>query len=86
MLELHGWITVRETYKASFEEEDNVDAIIEEIRREIDSLSWFKPQIKALNGHWFLEFTLFSNRRNPQTQEVFGFIRGLGNWRKAVTG
>lgn len=78
MLELHGWVTIRETYKASFDEEDHVDIVIEKIKNEIDRLSWFKPQIKALNGEWFMEFTIFANRPNPQTQEVFRLYEKIG--------
>ena len=78
MLELHGWVTIRETYKGSFDEEDHVDIVIEKIENEIDSLSWFKPQIKALNGEWFMEFTIFANRPNPQTQEVFQLYEKIG--------
>ncbi|MDE5891742.1 MAG: immunity 7 family protein [Acetatifactor sp.] len=78
MLELHGWVTIRETYKVSDNEEENIDIIIEKLKREVEKLSWFKPQINALNGSWFLEFTLFSNRKNPQTQEVFKFYKRIG--------
>lgn len=77
MLELHGWVTIRETFKVSDNEED-IDIIIEKLKREVEKLSWFKPQINALNGSWFLEFTLFSNRKNPQTQEVFKFYKRIG--------
>lgn len=78
MLELHGWVTIRETYKVTDNEEENIDIIIEKLKREVEKLSWFKPQINALNGSCFLEFTLFSNRQNPQTQEVFRFYKRIG--------
>lgn len=78
MLELHGWVTIRETYKVSDNEEENIDIIIQKLKREVEKLSWFKPQINALNGSWFLEFTLFSNRKNPQTQEVFKLYKRIG--------
>lgn len=35
MLELHGWVTIRETYKVTFDEEDNVDIIIEKIKKKL---------------------------------------------------
>lgn len=77
MIELHGWVTIRETYKVTFEE-DNEDIVIDQIRKEIENLSWFKPQIKVLNGAWFLEFTIFANRQNPQTDEVFKLYNRIG--------
>ena len=78
MLELHGWVTIRETYKVAFDEEDHEDIVIEKIKNEIDRLSWFKPQIKALNGEWFMEFTIYANRPNAQTQEVFQLYEKIG--------
>lgn len=77
MIELHGWVTIRETYKVTVEE-DNEDIIIDKIKKEIENLSWFKPQIKALNGEWFLEFTIFANRNNPETEEVFKLYTKIG--------
>lgn len=77
MVELHGWITIRESYKVTINE-DNEKFFIENIKKEIENLSWFKPQIKSLNGEWFLEFTIFANRRNPQTEEVFKFYNRVG--------
>ena len=77
MVELHGWITIRETCRANFEEEEKIDILLARIKDEIDSLSWFKPEIKAQNGEWFIEFTLFSNRINPQVLEVFEFYKQI---------
>ncbi len=77
MIELHGWVTIRETYKVTFEE-DNEGTFIEMIKKEIKNLSWFKPQIKILNGEWFLEFTIFANRKNSQTEEVFKLYNRIG--------
>lgn len=77
MIELHGWITIKETYKVTFEE-NNENIIIDKIKREIKNLSWFKPQIKALNGEWFLEFTIFANRKNMETDEVFKLYTRIG--------
>lgn len=45
MIELHGWVTIRETYKVTIKE-DKEDIIIDNIKREIKNLSWFKPQTK----------------------------------------
>jgi len=78
MVELHGWITIRETCRAVFEEGDKILLVVERIKEEIDRLSWFKPEIKAQNGECFIEFTLFSNRINPQVLEVFEFYEWIG--------
>ena len=78
MIELHGWVTIRETYEAKFDEEDNIDTVIENINKEIEKLLWFKPYIKVQNGTYFLEFTLFSNRKNSESQEIFKLYSRIG--------
>ena len=78
MVELHGWVTIRETYKVFFEEEKKIDLLVARIKEKINRLSWFKPEIKAQNGEWFLEFTLCSNRINPQIIEVFELYTWIG--------
>ena len=50
MIELHGWITIRETYKSFFEEEEQIDSVIKKIQEEINKMSWFKPKIEIKNG------------------------------------
>lgn len=78
MIELHGWVTIRETYESRFDEEDHVDVVIENIKKEIEKLLWFKPYIKVQNGTYFLEFTLFSNRKNLESQEIFQLFHRIG--------
>lgn len=78
MIELHGWVTIRETYTATFEEEEKIDLLVARIKKEIGKLSWFKPEIKAQNGEWYVEFTLFSNRINTQISEVFELFKQIG--------
>lgn len=78
MIELHGWVTVRETYKAVFDEEEHIDLLVLRIQAEIDKLRWFKPGIKAMNGEWFLEFSLYSNRRDSRLQDILGLYRRIG--------
>lgn len=67
MIELHGWVTIRETYKADFDKEENIDLLVKKIQDNIKKLSWFKPEIKAQNGEYFIELSLYTNRMNPQT-------------------
>lgn len=78
MIELHGWVTIRETYKAVDYEEDNIHNVINHIKKEIDKLCWFKPQIKVLNGEYYIEFTLFANHQNSQTKDIFQLYKMIG--------
>ena len=86
MVELHGWITLRETGKASIDEEENICVLIEKVRTEIDKLSWFKPDVNAQNGEWFIEFTIFCNRINPQVMEAFHIFEKIGQIAKGSYG
>ena len=70
MIELHGWITIRETYKSFFEEEQ-IDSVIKKIQEEINKMSWFKPKIEVKNGEYFMQFSSFFNRINPEISEIF---------------
>lgn len=86
MIELHGWLTIRETYEAIFEEEEQIDLLVEKIQEEIHKLSWFKPEIKAQNGECFIEFSLFANRINPKSLEVFELYKQIGKIAKGSYG
>lgn len=86
MVELHGWVTLRETSSSSFDEEENICFLVEKIRAEITKLSWFRPEIKAQNGEWFIEFTIFCNRINPQVLEVFELYKKIGQLAKGSYG
>ena len=78
MIELHGWVTIRETYKVTFDEEEHIEIIVQKIQDEIDKLHWFKPTIKVMNGEWFLEFSLFSNRKDSRSREIFELYKKIG--------
>lgn len=70
MLELHAWITIRETYEAREDEEEGMDLILQKIKNSIESLKWNKPKLKAKNGEWYIESTLYANRRNEEVDEI----------------
>ena len=78
MIELHGWVTIRETYKAAFCEEDHIETIVQNIQDEIDRLRYFKPVLTAMNGDYFLEFSLFSNRQDSRSREIFELYKRIG--------
>lgn len=79
MIELHGWLTVRETYEAIEESEEILLQQIEKIKEEIENLTWFKPELAGQNGTFFVQFTLCHNRLpNFQNSEVYGFFKRVG--------
>lgn len=86
MIELHGWITVRDTYEAIFEEGDKMDLVISKLKDEIGKLRWFQPQIKAQNGEVYIEFTLFANRKESTYHEIIEFYKKVGDVAKGSYG
>ncbi len=78
MVEIHGWLTIRETFRADLEEEEQLGSLIEIIRREIDKLKWFKPEIKFQNGEAYIEFSLFCNHINSEVSEIFKLVKYIG--------
>ncbi len=74
MFELHCWITIRETAQAKQNEEENLDAILYEIKKRIQSLNWNKLQIKVRNGEHYIETSLFSNRKASDATELLEFF------------
>ena len=78
MIELHGWFTVRDTYKAVFEEGSRLHTAKKKIEEAIESLYWFKPQLKAMNGEWYSEFSLYCNRKNDEVAEIFELYKTVG--------
>jgi len=77
MLEFHAWITIRETYKAVDNEEENIDLIVQDIRDRIEKLHWNKPEIKVMNGEYFMEISLFSNHKTKVINELFDLFTDI---------
>lgn len=86
MLELHSWVTIRETYECTEDEEENMDIIIKDIKNRIQKMSWNKPVLRALNGECFIEMTLFANRKTDEVVEIFDFYRFIGKIAKGSYG
>ncbi len=75
MFELHCWITIRETYEVKRKRRrKNIDVILYEIERKIQELKWNKPQIKVCNGEWYIETSIFSNRKTEEVIELLEFF------------
>lgn len=78
MIELHGWVTVRDTYKDVFWEDDYTIVAVALIQEEIDKLKYFKPEIRARNGSFFMEFSNYANRINGEVLEIFELYEKIG--------
>lgn len=76
MVEVHGWITLRETYKLV--EEENIEGILEKIQREIDSCAYPSLQIKVNNGEYFIEFSRYANHRSGDVTDLLSLFETVG--------
>ncbi|MDE7423337.1 MAG: immunity 7 family protein [Lachnospiraceae bacterium] len=86
MIELHGWITIREHYQATETEEENIHIVVSHIKEELNKQLWFHPQIKVLNGEYYMEFTLFANHKNCEVGEIFQLYKTIGQVAKGSYG
>lgn len=75
MLEIHGWITFRETYEVENDDlEPQYDQIMQNIFRKCEALKYNRLKPKAMNGEWYLETSLFANHNTVEVAELFDFL------------
>ena len=68
MVELHGWITIRDTYKVT--EEDNTREIADEINRVIDELGYPDLKAKWMNGACCFQCSFYTNHWDGRIQDI----------------
>ncbi len=76
MLELHGWITLRESYKTNSEEE-NMKYIFRKIKEKVYELDWTTNllDIRYCNGSPNLSISLFANRIGQEVNDIFELLK-----------
>lgn len=76
MLELHGWITLRESYKTNSEEE-NMKYIFRKIKEKVYELDWTTNllDIRYCNGSPNLSISLFANRIGQEVNVIFELLK-----------
>ncbi|MDO4341050.1 MAG: Imm7 family immunity protein [Eubacteriales bacterium] len=76
MVELHGWITVRESYKVD-DEGKNISIIVRRIEEKISLLGWDTNllDIRYYNGTPALSIALFTNRINESINQTFELVK-----------
>lgn len=72
MVELHAWITIRESYKNCDNSEVRIDEIVSIIREKtVGTIA----AIKAINGEYFLVADASSNHLSTEYDEFFGLVK-----------
>ena len=84
MVEVHGWITIRETYEAI--DEENFDEILKRINVEIENLNYCSPKIKRINGECFIEMLACTNHLSSDVMELISFFDVVGKISKGSYG
>ena len=69
MVEMHGWITIRETYEVT-DDADNIHAIVDDINRNLDKLGYPDLKPKWINGECFFQCTLSTNHWGEHNQDI----------------
>ena len=76
MVEMHGWITLRETYRVA--DDEDMERVLDEIRKEIRRLVYPALQIKVCNGQDFIEFSLYTNHMSKAVRDLVAFFEKVG--------
>ena len=76
MIELHSWITIRETYEIR-EDEDN-GRVIQNINQIIQKLKYIDVSVKVTNGNYYIEFSLYTNHFSADVKEYLKFFSEVG--------
>ncbi len=76
MVEVHGWITLRETYKVV--DDDNIDALIKLINDEIEKIEYPQIQIKVNNGNYYIEFSVYTNHMSSDIKDLIALFETVG--------
>ncbi len=68
MVEIHGWITIRETYEAT--DEENFEMILKQVNDELEKLNYCNLNIKRINGECFIELLSCTNHMSLDVMEL----------------
>lgn len=84
MVEVHGWITLRETYEVT--DEENFELILNQINDEIQKLKYSNLEIKRINGECFIQFLSCTNHMSSDIKEIISFYKIVGKVAKGSYG
>ncbi len=75
MVEIHCWVTIRTHYSL---EDDNLENTIKLINDKITSFLLNEVVIKAMNGEYYLEFSMFSNHMAQDAKNLLELFYYIG--------
>jgi len=77
MVEMHGWITLRDTYEDT--DEDKTKTIVDDINSKIKEYGYYDLEATWMNGECCLQFALYTNHWGQQNQDyldIYHYIAG----------
>lgn len=76
MVEVHGWITLRETYRVT--DDEDMERVLREIEEEIRRLACSSISISVNNGQYFIEFSRYTNHLSDDVKKLITFYEMAG--------
>lgn len=76
MVEVHGWLTLRETYRIV--DDDDVETLLKQINDEIGKIEYPQIQIKVNNGNYYIEFSVYTNHMSSDINDLIAFFETVG--------
>ena len=76
MVEVHGWITLRETCKVV--DDDNIEALLKLINNEIGKIAYPQIQINVNNGNYYIELSVYSNHMSGAVNDLIALFDTIG--------
>lgn len=84
MVEVHGWITLRETYRVV--DDEDMEGILERIRKVIADSAYPSLQIQVNNGEYFIEFSRYTNHLSSDVTGLLSSFEIVGRIAKGSYG
>ena len=75
MVEMHGWINIRDTYEAT--DDNNIAAVVDDINRKIEEKGYPDLAAKWMNGESCFQFSLYTNHwgeRNRDMLDIYYYV------------
>ncbi|MBP3233645.1 MAG: hypothetical protein J6M65_04380 [Eubacterium sp.] len=73
MVEMHGWATIRDTYKVV--DLDNTEKVSKILELEFKTINYLNPELKWINGECYLQLSLYSNHWSEECDEMLKIYR-----------
>lgn len=73
MVEMHGWVTIRDTYKVV--DLDNTEKVSKNLELEFKTINYLNPELKWINGECYLQLSLYSNHWCEECYEMLKIYR-----------